>query len=88
MDEQKPEENKVPETTGGKKILIAEDEKPLARVLSLKLTKAEKLAPGRYKIISGPDVTGVIAHEAFGHTQEGDTWMKGRSIAQNLRKAA
>ena len=35
MDEQ--EENKA---TGVKKILIAEDEKPLAKVLSLKLTKA------------------------------------------------
>lgn len=49
-----------------------------------KLTKAEKIEPGRYRVISGPDVTGVIAHEAFGHTQEGDTWMKGRSIAMNL----
>lgn len=51
-----------------------------------KLSKAKMLVPGRYPIITGPDVTGVIAHEAFGHTQEGDTWMKGRSIAQNLRK--
>lgn len=54
-------------------------------ITTLKLTKANKIEPGRYQIISGPDVTGVIAHEAFGHTQEGDTWMKGRSIAQNLR---
>ena len=51
-----------------------------------KLSKAQKLVPGRYPIITGPDVTGVIAHEAFGHTQEGDTWMKGRSIAKNLRE--
>jgi len=51
---------------------------------TFKLTKAEKIEPGRYQVISGPDVTGVIAHEAFGHTQEGDTWMKGRSIAMNL----
>ena len=49
-----------------------------------KLSKAEKIEPGRYQVISGPDVTGVIAHEAFGHTQEGDTWMKGRSIAMDL----
>jgi len=45
MDDQK--EDKPTETTpteakvaGGKKILVAEDEKPLAKVLSLKLTKA------------------------------------------------
>ena len=50
----------------------------------LQLSIAKKLVPGRYQVISGPDVTGVIAHEAFGHTQEGDTWMKGRSIAQDL----
>ena len=65
---------------------LTEDQLEEAAITSLKLTKAGKIAPGRYKIITGPDVTGVIAHEAFGHTQEGDTWMKGRSIAQNLRK--
>ncbi|MBI2522614.1 MAG: TldD/PmbA family protein [Bdellovibrio sp.] len=53
---------------------------------AVRLTKAAHLPPGRYQIITGPDVTGVIAHEAFGHTQEGDTWMKGRSIAENLHK--
>jgi len=53
---------------------------------SVRLTKACYLEPGRYQIITGPDVTGVIAHEAFGHTQEGDTWMKGRSIAQSLQQ--
>jgi len=54
---------------------------------SLQLANAKKLIPGRYQVISGPDVTGVIAHEAFGHTQEGDTWMKGRSIAKGLHEA-
>ena len=54
--------------------------------LGFKLAQAEKLVPGRYPIITGPDVTGVIAHEAFGHTQEGDTWMKGRSIAKDLHE--
>ena len=54
--------------------------------LGFKLNQAQKLVPGRYPVITGPDVTGVIAHEAFGHTQEGDTWMKGRSIAKDLRE--
>lgn len=48
------------------------------------LSTAEKLKPGRYPVITGPGLSGVIAHEAFGHTQEGDTWMKGRSIAKRL----
>ncbi len=49
------------------------------------LENAERLKPGNYQIISSPDVTGVIAHEAFGHTQEGDTCLQGRSIAPGLR---
>jgi TldD protein len=51
-----------------------------------KMDSAKKLKPGRYPIITGPDVTGVIAHEAFGHTQEGDTCRYGRSCAPGLRK--
>ena len=45
------------------------------------LDKADYLEPGVYKVLTGPDVTGVIAHEAFGHTQEGDTCRYGRSCA-------
>jgi len=51
-----------------------------------KVENAERIQPGRYRIITGPDVTGVIAHEAFGHTQEGDTCRLGRSCAPGLRK--
>ncbi|MEI6892323.1 MAG: metallopeptidase TldD-related protein [Pontiella sp.] len=51
-----------------------------------KVEHAERIQPGRYRIISGPDVTGVIAHEAFGHTQEGDTCRFGRSCAPGLKK--
>ena len=51
-----------------------------------KVEHAERIQPGRYRIISGPDVTGVIAHEAFGHTQEGDTCRLGRSCAPGLKK--
>lgn len=70
---------------GGLEVAIHSDEdKREVTLRSLQLALAKRLTPGRYKIISGPDVTGVIAHEAFGHTQEGDTWMKGRSIAKDL----
>ena len=70
---------------GGIEVAQHSDEDKLEVTLRpLQLENAKKISPGRYQIISGPDVTGVIAHEAFGHTQEGDTWMKGRSIARDL----
>ncbi len=48
------------------------------------LKTAERLKPGKYRIILGPVVTGVLAHEAFGHSQEGDTCARGRSKAWEL----
>lgn len=54
--------------------------------ITTKLDTAPRITPGRYRIITGPDVTGVIAHEAFGHTQEGDTCRLGRSCAPALKK--
>lgn len=49
-----------------------------------KTLSAKKLKPGRYKLLMHPAITGVFAHEAFGHTQEGDTWARGRSKAREL----
>tara|TARA_B100000749_G_scaffold280707_1_gene278182 strand:- start:113077 stop:114642 length:1566 start_codon:yes stop_codon:yes gene_type:complete len=48
------------------------------------LVKAEPLPPGRYDLLMHPSVSGVFAHEAFGHSQEGDTWARGRSKAKDL----
>lgn len=48
------------------------------------LLKADKLTPGKYKLLMGPALTGVFAHEAFGHSQEGDTWARGRSKCKEL----
>lgn len=48
------------------------------------LEKAEKLKPGKYKVLLSPTLTGVFAHEAFGHSQEADTWMRNRSKAREL----
>ena len=48
--------------------------------------EAEKLTPGKYRVIFGPVVTGVLAHEAFGHAQEADTCARGRSKAWELHK--
>jgi TldD protein len=65
-------------------INFSEDHMQSLAVLPQELSASEKLKPGRYQVITGPGLSGVIAHEAFGHTQEGDTWMKGRSIARDL----
>lgn len=48
------------------------------------LKEAERLLPGKYRVIFGPVLTGVLAHEAFGHAQEGDTCARGRSKAWEL----
>jgi TldD protein len=51
------------------------------------LKGAHKLEPGKYRVLFGPVLTGVLAHEAFGHSQEGDTCARGRSKAWELHKA-
>ncbi len=44
------------------------------------LLRAEKIVPGEYDIITSPEVTGLIAHEAFGHGVEMDMFVKGRAL--------
>ena len=41
---------------------------------------ASRIEPGEYDIISAPDVSGLIAHEAFGHGVEMDMFVKGRAL--------
>jgi TldD protein len=45
----------------------------------IELLDAEKIVPGEYEIICDPDVTGLIAHEAFGHGVEMDMFVKDRA---------
>ncbi len=44
------------------------------------LLGAERVVPGEYDIITMPDVTGLIAHEAFGHGVEMDMFVKRRAL--------
>lgn len=60
----------------------SEIEKMLKNLKALK--KADRLTPGKYKVLFAPSLTGVLAHEAFGHSQEGDTCARGRSKAWDL----
>ena len=48
---------------------------------------ADKIVPGEYDIITTPDVSGLIAHEAFGHGVEMDMFVKGRALgAEHIGK--
>lgn len=44
------------------------------------LLDAGRVVPGEYDIITSPEVTGLIAHEAFGHGVEMDMFVKGRAL--------
>jgi len=48
---------------------------------AVKLLDAQPIEPGEYDIICAPDVSGLIAHEAFGHGVEMDMFVKNRAKA-------
>ena len=47
------------------------------------LTKAKPIVPGEYDIITDASITGLIAHEAFGHGVEMDQFVKDRALAKS-----
>ena len=46
------------------------------------LALAKPIEPGMYDIITDPSITGLIAHEAFGHGVEMDQFVKDRALAK------
>ncbi|MBU0491759.1 MAG: TldD/PmbA family protein [Chloroflexi bacterium] len=46
------------------------------------LLTAERIEPGMYDVVTDPHVSGIIAHEAFGHGVELDMFLKGRARSQ------
>lgn len=48
---------------------------------TLKISEAKKLLPGKYTCILSPDLSGLLAHESFGHGMESDTMFKDRAKA-------
>ena len=46
------------------------------------LTMAKPIEPGVYDVITAPSITGLIAHEAFGHGVEMDQFVKDRALAK------
>ncbi len=51
--------------------------------VTLKLINAKKITPGRYTAVLSPEVTGLLAHESFGHGMEADTIYKDRAKAKS-----
>jgi len=50
--------------------------------MALRIRDAKKIAPGRYTTILCPHVTGLLAHESFGHGMESDTIWEDRAKAK------
>lgn len=47
-----------------------------------KLANAKPIVPGVYDVITDPSISGLIAHEAFGHGVEMDQFVKDRALAK------
>lgn len=48
------------------------------------LLESSPMVPGEYECICTPEVTGMIAHEAFGHGVEEDMFVKDRALAKDF----
>lgn len=49
--------------------------------IAVRMLKARPVIPGKYTIITDPSISGLIAHEAFGHGVEMDMFVKNRAKA-------
>ena len=52
--------------------------------IAIKLLNAKPVKPGKYTIITDPSISGLIAHEAFGHGVEMDMFVKNRAKAKDF----
>ena len=60
-----------------------EDKKDDFAKISLSLLEASPIEPGIYDVITAPSISGLIAHEAFGHGVEMDMFVKNRAKARD-----
>jgi TldD protein len=76
---------KVKSGSGGWEVLEWSDEEIRDVVEgALALLSAERIEPGEYRIIATPNVSGVLAHESFGHGVETDMFLKERARAAHF----
>ena len=52
--------------------------------ITIKKLNATPIKPGKYTIITDPSISGLIAHEAFGHGVEMDMFVKNRAKAKDF----
>ena len=52
--------------------------------ITIKKLDAKPIKPGKYTIITDPSISGLIAHEAFGHGVEMDMFVKNRAKAKDF----
>lgn len=68
---------------GGCELLSGLEDKLEVTVRNVEeLLDATAIVPGEYEIITCPEVTGLIAHEAFGHGVEMDMFVKNRALGK------
>jgi len=51
--------------------------------IAKELLKADRVEPGEYTVITTPGISGLIAHEAFGHGVEMDMFVKNRALGRD-----
>nr|WP_236587942.1 TldD/PmbA family protein [Tumebacillus amylolyticus] len=64
---------------GFERIVLPDESLVIAKDNALQLLTAERIQPGLYDCITAPFVSGLIAHEAFGHGTEIDMFLKDRA---------
>ena len=50
---------------------------------AVELLDAGRIEPGEYEVITTPEISGLIAHEAFGHGVEMDMFVKNRALGRD-----
>ncbi len=66
-------------TRGVEFLGLGEPELARMRDTASAMLRAERIEPGTYDVVTSPEASGLIAHEAFGHGVEMDLYPKGRA---------
>ncbi len=63
---------------------VTEQELNKLVAMTQKIATAEKIIPGKYTCLFTPELSGLLAHESFGHGMESDTIYKDRAKAKEF----
>jgi TldD protein len=68
-------------TAGWEALAYSDEELNEVIAGAVRLFSAERIEPGEYTVVTGPGVSGTLAHESFGHGVETDLFPKERARA-------